>query len=63
MPTSWEGLKGLIQAGEDDYNKFMRGNNAAGTRVRKVLMEVKRYCDQMRKEIQEEKSQRSGKAD
>ncbi|MFH1539759.1 MAG: histone H1 [bacterium] len=60
MPTSWEGLKGIIQAGEGDYSKFMEGNNAAGSRVRKVLMELKKYCNEMRKEIQEEKNKRKG---
>lgn len=60
MPTSWEGLKGIIQAGEGDYFKFMEGNNAAGARVRKVLMELKKYCNEMRKEIQEEKNKRKG---
>ena len=59
MPTSWEGLKGMIQAGEADYYKFMEGNNAAGTRVRKILMEVRKYCDEMRKEVQETKNQRT----
>lgn len=58
MATSWEGLKGLIAAGDADYEKFMKGNNAAGTRVRKTLMEVKKYCDEMRKEVQEEKNTR-----
>lgn len=58
MPTSWEGLKGIVQSGEDDYDKFMKGNNAAGTRARKVLMQVKKYCDEMRKEIQAEKNTR-----
>ena len=60
MATSWEGLKGIAAAGEDDYNKFMQGNNAAGTRVRKSLMEIKKYCDLMRKDIQEEKEKRKG---
>jgi len=60
MATSWEGLKGIVAAGEDDYNKFNQGNNAAGTRVRKTLMEIKKYADQMRKEIQEEKDKRKG---
>ncbi|HOX28289.1 MAG TPA: histone H1 [bacterium] len=58
MATSWEGLKGIVAAGEDDYGKFMRGNNAAGTRVRKTLMEIKKYADQMRKEVQEQKDRR-----
>ena len=58
MATSWEGLKGLVTAGEEDYNKFASGNSAAGTRARKALMEIKKYCDLMRKEIQEEKNKR-----
>lgn len=60
MATSWEGLKGIVAAGEEDYNKFMHGNNVAGTRVRKSLMDIKRYADQMRKEVQEEKEKRKG---
>ena len=60
MATSWEGLKGIIAAGQENYDKFNLGNNAAGTRVRKTLMEIKKYADQMRKEIQEEKDKRKG---
>jgi hypothetical protein len=60
MATSLEGLKGIIQSMEDDYDKFMKGNNAAGTRVRKALMEVRKYADQMRKDIQDIKNERSG---
>jgi hypothetical protein len=60
MATSWEGLKGLVAMGEEDYEKFAKGNNAAGTRVRKNLMEIKKYSDLMRKEIQEEKDKRKG---
>lgn len=58
MATSWDGLKGLVTMGDDDYDKFMKGNNAAGTRVRKTLMEIKKYCDEMRKEVQDEKNSR-----
>ncbi|HOO56502.1 MAG TPA: histone H1 [bacterium] len=60
MATSWEGLKGIVEAGQDDYEKFQKGNNAAGTRTRKVLLDIKKYTDQMRKEIQEEKNNRKG---
>jgi hypothetical protein len=60
MATSWESLKGMVAAGEEDYNKFNQGNNAAGTRVRKNLMEIKKYVDQMRKDVQEEKEKRKG---
>ena len=60
MATSWEGLKGIVAAGEEDYDKFNQGNNAAGTRVRKTLMEIKKYVETMRKEIQEEREKRKG---
>lgn len=61
MATSWESLKGMVEAGSSDYYKFMQGNNAAGTRVRKSLMEIKKYCDQMRKDIQDERNSRAEK--
>ena len=60
MATSWETLKNMVMNGEEDYRKFAEGNNAAGTRVRKTLMEVKKYCDQMRKDVQDEKNARKG---
>ena len=60
MATSIEGLKGMIQSLEDDYYKFMEGNNAAGTRARKAIMEIKKYTDQMRKDIQDTKNERKG---
>jgi hypothetical protein len=58
MATSLEGLKGILQSCEDDYAKFVQGNNAAGTRVRKALMEAKKYTDQLRKDIQDIKNER-----
>ena len=36
--------------------KFEGGNNAAGTRARKALMELKKACDARRKEIQAAKN-------
>jgi hypothetical protein len=49
-----------IQAALETYlmenAKFEGGNNAAGTRARKALMEIKKLCDARRKEIQESKN-------
>lgn len=41
---------------QEEDAKFEAGNNAAGTRARKALMEIKKLCDARRKEIQETKN-------
>ena len=53
-------LEDMIQALVDaraDYSKFYDdGNNAAGTRVRKVMQEVKNNAQTLRVHIQETKN-------
>lgn len=46
----------LVAVFQEEDAKFEAGNNAAGTRARKALMEIKRTCDARRKEIQERKT-------
>jgi hypothetical protein len=46
----------LVQQFQMEDQKFEGGNNAAGTRARKALMEIKKACDARRKEIQESKN-------
>ena len=41
-----------------DAEKHDRGVNAAGARVRKQLMETKKSCDALRKQVQEERNAR-----
>lgn len=41
---------------QTENGKFESGNKSAGTRARKLLMELKRLCDTRRKEIQAEKN-------
>jgi hypothetical protein len=36
-----------------EYEKFERGNNAAGTRARKILQNIKKICQEMRIQIQD----------
>ena len=46
-------LKELIASIEDDVEKFyVKGNKAAGTRVRKVLQDVKKMAQEVRVHIQ-----------
>ena len=45
-------LKALIIATEEDAYKFYtNGNGAAGTRVRKAMMDVKRIAQEIRNEV------------
>ena len=47
----------LLENIRDDHEKFFeRGNNAAGTRVRKSLQEVKNLAQELRVEVQETKN-------
>ena len=56
--NSFETIKALIPSMEADYSKFQdTKNKAAGTRLRKALMELKTRAHEMRKEIQDIKNQ------
>ena len=50
-------LKELVDALEGDFEKFYeKGNNAAGTRVRKGMQEMKKVAQEVRIEIQKKKN-------
>lgn len=49
-------LVALVEEFKNEDAKFEGGNNAAGTRARKALMEIKKAADGRRKEIQEKKN-------
>lgn len=56
-----ESLQKLIELAnslEEDNQKFYGGNNAAGTRLRKGLQEIKKYAQEMRNEITATKAER-----
>ena len=54
----YEDLKAKIDEIEEDVGKFYdKGNNAAGTRIRKAMPEVKALAQGIRKEVQERKNQ------
>ena len=47
----------LLEETRDDHDKFFeRGNNAAGTRVRKVMQEIKLMAQDLRLDVQETKN-------
>ncbi|RKY93626.1 MAG: histone H1 [Ignavibacteriae bacterium] len=48
-----------VQSLETDFHKFYeKGQAAAGTRVRKGLSELRKMCQDVRKNVQEVKSER-----
>ena len=52
-----ETLITLLEETREDHDKFFgTGNNAAGTRVRKVMQEVKTLAQELRVEVQETKN-------
>ena len=50
-------LKNLVMGLESDFEKFYdKGNNAAGTRVRKGMQELKNMAQAIRVEVQDMKN-------
>ncbi len=53
----FEELQNLVNGLEGDFDKFYdKGNNAAGTRVRKGMQEMKNIAQDIRKEVQDKKN-------
>lgn len=46
----------LFEIYASEYEKFLSGNKAAGTRARKALAEISKLCKEIRASIQEEKN-------
>ncbi len=51
--TEYDTLKQLVTEAEDDVQKAIGGNKAAGTRVRKKMQEIKSAAQEVRKKILE----------
>ncbi|MFC1677779.1 histone H1 [Planctomycetota bacterium] len=52
----YEDLKTMVAEIEDDLNKAEGGNNAAGTRVRKQMQQIKKVAQAIRSKILELRS-------
>lgn len=51
--TQYDTLKQLVAEAEEDIRKAEGGNRAAGTRVRKKMMEIKKVAQDIRNAILE----------
>lgn len=55
-------LKNFIDSMQSDYEKFfVKGKNAAGTRLRKSLQELRKMAQELRNEIQKVRLERKSK--
>ena len=55
--SKFENLKNLVMDLESDFDKFYdKNNNAAGTRVRKGMQELKNMAQEIRVEVQDIKN-------
>jgi hypothetical protein len=51
MLETYENLKKILASVEDDVKKAAGGNKAAGTRVRKVMQELKAAAQGLREQV------------
>ena len=53
----YERLKEVVASAEEDITKADRGNKAAGTRVRKIMQDVKKAAQDVRNKVLELRQQ------
>ncbi|MBK8920050.1 MAG: histone H1 [Saprospirales bacterium] len=61
MSKIFEAIKQTVAEIEADVQKFTSGNNAAGSRVRKAMQDLKNLAQDLRKEVLDTKNARTGK--
>lgn len=61
--TRFEEVKNLVMSLEADFEKFYeKENQAAGTRVRKGMQDLKTLAQEIRSEVQDKKNEAASKA-
>ena len=56
LNSLFDNLQDVINDCQNDVNKFVDGNNSAGTRVRKAMQTIKSLAQEVRVEVQEQKN-------
>ncbi|MGQ9863189.1 MAG: hypothetical protein ACUVRD_01715 [Bacteroidia bacterium] len=58
MAKRYEELMQVVSALKEDFEKFYdKGQKAAGTRIRKAMLDLRNWASEVRKEVQEIKNQ------
>lgn len=60
MLEAYEQLKQIVETCEEDIKKAAGGNKAAGTRVRKIMQDVKNAAQELRKSVLEARDSGDG---
>ena len=53
---TWNGINGIMENSQEDLTRFINGNKAAGTRLRKHMQNVKHLAQEVRLEVQQQKN-------
>ena len=56
LDSLFDSLQNCVNDCQADVNKFVEGNNSAGTRVRKAMQAVKALAQEVRLEVQHQKN-------
>ena len=56
LNSEFDELQNMINDCQGDVTKFVEGNNSAGTRVRKVMQDIKKAAQVIRVEVQDQKN-------
>ena len=56
LNSEFDELQNMINDCQSDVTKFVEGNNSAGTRVRKVMQDIKKSAQVIRVEVQNQKN-------
>ena len=56
LDSLFDDLQNVVNDCQTDVNKFVDGNNSAGTRVRKAMQTVKALAQGIRFEVQDQKN-------
>ena len=56
LNSEFDELQNMINDCQGDVTKFVEGNNSAGTRVRKVMQDIKQAAQTIRVEVQAQKN-------
>ena len=56
LDSLFDDLQDVINDCQTDVTKFVEGNNSAGTRVRKAMQAVKSLAQEVRVEVQDQKT-------
>ena len=56
LNSTFDDLQDAVNDCQSDVNKFVEGNNSAGTRVRKAMQLVKQLAQNIRLEVQDQKN-------